>query len=55
MRVEMMLIQRSTQADPKKGFMRSEARSWARLFEAKYIDRTLIGIVVMVFQRMHLL
>jgi len=51
MRVETELIQRSLQADRKRGFMYHEARAWARLFDRKYIGRTLIGVMMMVFQR----
>ena len=31
----------------------AEVRSWMRLFSGKYIDRTWIGILIMVFQREH--
>ena len=31
--------------------LRDEALSWARLFDRRYIDRTLVGVVVMFFQR----
>jgi hypothetical protein len=51
MRVETELVRKSLQADARKGFMYSEARAWARLFERKYIDRTLVGVLMMVFQR----
>ena len=53
MRVEMMLVQKGRQADAKKGTMYAEARAWARLFERRYIDRTLIGILMMFFQRQY--
>jgi len=31
--------------------MRNEALAWARLFDRRYIDRTLVGIMVMFFQQ----
>ena len=31
--------------------IRSEFKSWTRLFSRKFIDRTWIGILMMVFQR----
>lgn len=31
--------------------LRDEALAWARLFDRRYIDRTLVGVVVMFFQR----
>lgn len=56
MRVETRLIQKAqdteTHSTGSHGFAYSEARAWARLFSYKYLDRTLIGIMMMVFQRM---
>jgi hypothetical protein len=49
MRVETALIQQTIGID--KHDVRSEAIAWARLFDRKYIDRTLIGIFMMFFQR----
>ena len=49
MRVETALIQQTIGID--KHNVRSEATAWARLFDRKYIDRTLIGILMMFFQR----
>ena len=49
MRVETTLIQQTIGND-KRG-VRSEAIAWARLFDRKYINRTLIGISMMFFQR----
>jgi len=53
MRVEAQLIQhhQSLTAGAKTGIMYTEARAWGRLFEREYIDRTLIGVLMMVFQR----
>jgi hypothetical protein len=51
MKVETELIRKSLRADAKMGFLHSEMRGWARLFEKKHIDRTLIGVLMMVFQR----
>lgn len=50
MRVETTLINRTVSAEGKYS-LRSEALAWARLFDRRYIDRTLIGIVMMFFQR----
>src|SRR6266478_221798 len=55
MKVEATLIQRlnflhDTESDSKPG-LKSEWRTWKRLFSAKYRERTLIGVLVMVFQR----
>jgi len=49
MRVETTLIQRTVGTG--KHDIRSEAIAWARLFQRKYIDRTLIGIFMMFFQQ----
>ncbi|KIM71935.1 hypothetical protein PILCRDRAFT_830062 [Piloderma croceum F 1598] len=49
MRVETALIQQTIGID--KHSVRSEATAWARLFDRKYIDRTLIGILMMFFQQ----
>jgi len=49
MRVETALTQQTIGID--KHNVRSEAIAWARLFDRKYIDRTLIGILMMFFQR----
>jgi hypothetical protein len=35
----------------KSAKVRAEIKSWARLFSRKFIDRTWIGILMMVFQR----
>lgn len=35
----------------KSANITAEFRSWARLFSKKFIDRTWIGILMMVFQR----
>ena len=50
MQVEANLIHRMTGADDKNSF-RNEARAWAKLFDRRYLDRTLIGIMIMFFQR----
>jgi hypothetical protein len=47
MRAEMRFVQ----GDVTKTSVYAEAQAWARLFERKNIDRTLIGIMIMVFQR----
>jgi hypothetical protein len=54
MRVEAKLLEQRQKMETgatETGFMYTEARAWARLFEYKYIDRTLIGLLMMVFQR----
>src|SRR6266702_1604451 len=50
MEAEVVLLQRSTPINDGR-FMRNEALAWARLFDRRYIDRTLVGITVMFFQR----
>ena len=51
MQVEATLVRRTLGQD--KLSLRSEVLAWARLFDRKYIDRTLIGIFIMFFQRKH--
>ena len=50
MEAEAVMLQRTTPIN-NGGFMHGEALAWARLFDRRYIDRTLIGIMVMFFQR----
>lgn len=50
MEAEAIMLQRSTPNSDGR-FMRDEALAWARLFDHRYIDRTLIGIMVMFFQQ----
>ncbi|KAA1467576.1 general substrate transporter [Dentipellis sp. KUC8613] len=50
MQVEAALIQQTTKTDSKNR-IRGEALAWARLFDRQYIDRTLIGIMIMFFQQ----
>jgi hypothetical protein len=50
MRVEASLLQRDIPPD-SKNICCQDAVAWARLFDRKYIDRTLIGVLVMFFQR----
>jgi hypothetical protein len=47
---EAIMLQR---ASPISGDqpLRNEALAWARLFDSRYIDRTLVGVMVMFFQR----
>jgi len=49
MRVGAALVQQTVGND--KHGIRSEAIAWARLFGGRYIDRTLIGIFIMLFQQ----
>ncbi|EIN06423.1 MFS monosaccharide transporter [Punctularia strigosozonata HHB-11173 SS5] len=50
MQVEATLVEQSTGASPKKG-LHAEVHAWARLFSKKYIDRTLVGVLMMFFQQ----
>ncbi|THH16105.1 hypothetical protein EW146_g4483 [Bondarzewia mesenterica] len=50
MQVEADLIQQTTGTDDKNR-LRNEALAWARLFDHKYIDRTLVGVLIMFFQQ----
>jgi hypothetical protein len=50
MEAEAIMLQRSgpiCEGPP----LRKEALAWARLFDNRYIDRTLVGVMVMFFQR----
>ena len=49
MRVEAALVQQTVLE--RKSALHSEAHAWARLFDKKYFERTLVGIMVMFFQR----
>lgn len=59
MKVETALVQRALKeqdADPDEHLQQSwnlqdEIRTWNRLFHDKYRARTMIGILIMVFQR----
>lgn len=54
MQVEAALVQRRTLASDDGGkYSRYPAaiRPWAQLFEHRYRDRTMIGILMMCFQR----
>jgi len=53
MRVEATMIHRTlgTAEDYKAGSLSSELKTWKRLFGRKYCDRTMVGVLMMVFQR----
>lgn len=55
MQVEASFIEQSMNSDAtlraKHGTLRAELRAWGRLFEPKLLRRTLIGVVMMAFQR----
>lgn len=55
MRTEVLMIAHATSLSPKqKGFfstIRSELRTWGRLFSNTYRKRTSIGVMMMVFQQ----
>lgn len=54
MRVEVALIQRSLelQNGVDSPNLKADQRSWKKLFDEKYRDRTYIGVFIMFFQRM---
>ncbi len=51
MRTESIMIEQTIGASAKEVGLRAEARAWARLFSKKYMNRTLIGVMMMFFQR----
>jgi len=57
MRVETRLIQQTivdrdnNPDDLRPWSLRAELRGWKRLFDRKYRDRTMVGVLIMVFQR----
>ena len=51
MRTEATLIERTIGSADKDGSLRAEVHAWSRLFSKKYIDRTSIGVMMMVYQR----
>ena len=51
MRVETSLIQQTTGVSHTKNGFGTDVRAWGRLFQRKYRDRTLVGVLMMVFQR----
>jgi hypothetical protein len=50
MQVETILVQRVDGDVTTKGVF-DELRAWKRLFGRKYRDRTMVGVLIMVFQR----
>ena len=50
MEAEAIMLQRSNPIARGRP-LRNEALAWARLFDHRYIDRTLVGVMVMFFQR----
>ena len=50
MEAEAMMLQKTSPVGNSRP-LRNEALAWARLFDRRYIDRTLVGVVVMFFQR----
>jgi hypothetical protein len=50
MEAEATMLQRASPIDRSRP-LRSEALAWAKLFDHRYIDRTLVGVLVMFFQR----
>ena len=50
MQVETILVQRVDGDRTRKGVF-DELRAWKKLFGRKYRDRTMVGVLIMVFQR----
>ena len=50
MQVETILVQRVDGDRTTKGVF-DELRAWKKLFGRKYRDRTMVGVLIMVFQR----
>jgi len=50
MEAEAIMLERAKPVG-RSGPLRREALAWARLFDYRYIDRTLVGVMVMFFQR----
>jgi len=50
MEAEATMLQRASPIDRSRP-LRSEALAWAKLFDHRYIDRTLVGVLVMFFQQ----
>lgn len=51
MKVETALINQTLGIDVDKSGFGSELRAWGRLFTKEFRDRTLIGVLIMFFQR----
>ena len=51
MRTEVMLIERTTGTSVKDVGLTAELKAWSMLFTSKYINRTMIGVLMMFFQR----
>ena len=50
MEAEATMLQKTSPTGRSRP-LRDEALAWARLFDHRYIDRTLVGVAVMFFQR----
>ena len=51
MRTEVMLIERTTGTSVKDVGLIAELKAWSMLFTSKYTNRTMIGVLMMFFQR----
>ncbi|KAF8885991.1 hypothetical protein BD779DRAFT_1441980 [Infundibulicybe gibba] len=51
MRTEITLIRQTQELDEGKSSLRTELRAWGQLFKPKYRGRTMIGVLIMVFQQ----
>jgi len=50
MEAEAIMLQRANPIGSSRP-LRNEALAWARLFDRRYVDRTLVGVMVMFFQQ----
>ncbi|EJD08214.1 general substrate transporter [Fomitiporia mediterranea MF3/22] len=51
MKVEAEFIKRATASAVGKSPINTEIHGWMRLFSPKYVDRTMVGVIVMFFQQ----
>lgn len=51
----ILSVHPASQLDDTKRSMHKELKAWLKLVDPRYIERTKIGVLIMVFQRMFLL
>ncbi len=51
MRTEVLLIEKTTRSSVRDVGLAAELKAWSMLFTSKYINRTMIGVLMMFFQR----
>ncbi|KAI0340884.1 MFS monosaccharide transporter [Trametopsis cervina] len=51
MRTEVLLVERTTGSSVKDSGLRAELKAWGMLFTKKYLNRTMIGVLMMFFQQ----